>query len=320
MWGWLRRRLLISIPVLLGITSLMFVMLRSTPGDPVSYLVDPITMAGASAEYVEARRRELGLDQPLPVQYVVWLGEITRGNLGYSYLTGRPVGEMVLERVGPTVRLMGSALAIAMLIGIPLGVLAALKQYSVLDYIIAVLSLAAVSVPLFFVALGAIYVFSLRLDLVPIGGMFPLDRPPTLLDELRHLALPATILALNLAGPIIRYTRASVLEVVHQDFLMTARAKGLPERRVIRVHLLPNALIPVISVVGVLIPVLFAGSVIVEQIFSWPGMGQLMLLAVGQRNYPVLMGITLVVAIVVLATSLLTDVAYALTDPRIRFK
>lgn len=320
MWGWLRFRLLISIPVLLGITSLMFVLLRSTPGDPVRYMIDPIAMSGASEEYVEARRRELGLDQPLPVQYVVWLRELSQGNLGYSYQGGRPVRDMVLERIGPTVRLMGAALVLAIVIGIPLGVVAALKQYSLVDYVIAVLSLAAVSIPLFFLGLAGIYVFALRLDLVPIAGMYPLDRAPTLADELRHLALPATLLALNLAGPIIRYTRASTLEVIRQEYLTTARAKGLRERRLVRVHLLPNALIPVISVIGVLVPILFAGSVIVEQIFSWPGMGQLMLLSVNQRNYPVLMGITLVVAVVVLAASLLTDIAYALTDPRIRFR
>ena len=298
----------------------MFVLLRSAPGDPVRYMVDPIAMSGASEEYIEARRRELGLDQPIPIQYVIWLKELSQGNLGYSFQGGRPVRDIVGERIGPTVRLMGTGLLLAIIIGLPLGVLAALKQYSILDYVIAILSLSAVSIPLFFLGLAAIYVFSLRLDLLPIAGMYPVDRTPTIGDELRHLLLPATLLALNLAGPIIRYARASTLEVMRQEYLTTARAKGLSERRLVRVHLLPNALIPVISAVGVLVPVLFAGSVIVEQIFSWPGMGQLMLLSVNQRNYPVLMGITLVVAVVVLLSSLLTDVAYALTDPRIRFK
>ena len=320
MWRWMATRLLVSIPVLFGITFLMFVLLRSTPGDPAEYLLNPSIMRGATPEFIAARRAEFGLDQPPPIQYVLWLGEVARGNLGYSYANGRPVGEIILERVGPTARLMGLALLVAVLIGIPIGVVAALKQYSLWDYVIAVLSLGAVSTPLFFLGLAAIYLFSLRLNLLPIGGMVPATHASTVLDEVAHLILPASVLALNVAGPIIRYTRTSVLEVIHQEFVLTARAKGLSERRVVFVHVLRNALLPVISVIGVLIPVLFGGSVVVEQIFSWPGMGQLVLLAVNQRNYPVLMGITLVVAVLVVAASVLTDLAYAIADPRIRLK
>lgn len=296
----------------------MFVMVRMTPGDPVQYLVDPST--GSSEELLAARRTEFGLDRPLPVQYVLWLREVARGNLGYSFSSGHPVSELIGERIGPTVRLMGTALLLALIVGVPLGMIAALRQYSVFDYVIAVMSLAAVSTPLFFLALASIYVLSLRVDLFPSGGMVPVNRATGITEELHHLILPASVLAMNLAGPVIRYTRASALEVMRQDYLTTARAKGLRERTIVFVHMLRNALIPVVSVVGVLIPVLFGGSVIVEQIFSWPGMGQLVLISVGQRNYPVLMGITLVVATVVLLTSILTDIAYAVIDPRIRFE
>ena len=315
---WILRRLAISVPVFFGITLLTFVLVRLTPGDPVLYLIDPAAMSGAPEEYVAARRTELGLDRPAAVQYAAWLRELAQGNLGYSYVNGRPVLAMITERVEPTTRLMGTALLFALLIGIPLGVVAALKQYSALDYGIAVLSLAVISTPAFFLALGAIYVFSLRLDLTPIGGMGTIGRAPNLLDAARHLTLPAGILALSLTGPIVRYTRASLLEVLTQDYLATARAKGLRQRVVVTRHALPNALIPIISVVGVMIPLLFGGSVIVEQIFSWPGMGQLILAAIGQRDYPVIMGITMVIAVLVLAFSVLTDIAYTMVDPRIR--
>ncbi|HEV8534607.1 MAG TPA: ABC transporter permease [Candidatus Limnocylindria bacterium] len=315
---WILRRIALAVPVLFGITVLTFVLVRMTPGDPVLYLVDPAAMSGAPEEYIAARRSELGLDKPTPVQYAVWIRELGQGNLGYSFVNRRPVTKMIAERVEPTVRLMGTALLFALLIGIPTGVVAALRQYSLIDYVVAVLSLTVISTPAFFLALGAIYVFSLRLDLTPIGGMATIGRPADLVDALRHLILPAGILGLSLTGPIVRYTRASVLEVLSQEYLSTARAKGLRERVVIVRHALPNALIPIISVVGVMIPLLFGGSVIVEQIFSWPGMGQLILAAIGQRDYPVLMGITMVVAILVLACSVLTDIAYTLVDPRIR--
>ncbi len=318
MYRWLIRRILVSIPVLLGITILSFCFVRLAPGDPVRMMVNPEYMAGGAEDFIARKRAELGLDKPLPVQYVAWLGELTQGNLGYSFFDRRPVGDILKERLWPTTELMGTALLLALAIGVPLGLLAAIHQYSALDYISAVVSLATISTPSFFLGLAAIYIFSLKLNLFPTSGMFTAGEPRTVADDLHHLILPAVILGLNLAGPFVRYARSSLLEVIRQDYLTTARSKGLGGRLVILRHALPNALLPLITVIGIQIPALFAGAVVIEQIFSWPGMGQLALAAITQRDYPVLMGFTMIIAVLVLLSNLAADVAYAVVDPRIR--
>jgi peptide/nickel transport system permease protein len=320
MWSWILRRLLISIPVFFGITMLTFAFVRLAPGDPVRMMVNPEYMAGDAEGYIRRLRAELGLDQPLPVQYVRWLGQVAQGNLGYSFQDRRPVGDILKERLWPTTELMGTALLLALAIGVPVGIIAALKQYSAIDYASAVLSLTTISTPSFFLGLAAIYIFSLKLDLLPTSGMFTPGAPPSFGDAVKHLILPASILGLNLSGPFARYARSSLLEVIRQEYLTTARAKGLPGRLVTLRHAMPNALIPLVTVVGIQIPTLFAGAVITEQIFSWPGMGQLALASISQRDYPVLMGFTMTIAVLVLASNLLADIAYAVVDPRIRLQ
>jgi ABC-type dipeptide/oligopeptide/nickel transport system permease component len=317
-YRWLIRRILVSIPVFLGITILSFCFVRLAPGDPVRMMVNPEYMAGGAEDFIARKRAELGLDQPLPVQYVAWLGQLSQGNLGYSFFDRRPVGDILKERIWPTTELMGTALLLALAVGVPLGLLAAIHQYSALDYISAVVSLATISTPSFFLGLAAIYIFSLKLDLLPTSGMFTAGQPRTVGDDLDHLILPAVILGLNLAGPFVRYARSSLLDVIRQDYLTTARSKGLGSRLVILRHALPNALLPLITVIGIQIPALFAGAVVIEQIFSWPGMGQLALAAITQRDYPVLMGFTMVIAVLVLLSNLIADIAYAVVDPRIR--
>jgi ABC-type dipeptide/oligopeptide/nickel transport system permease component len=319
-YRWLVRRILISIPVLLGITLLSFCFVRLAPGDPVRMMVNPEYMAGGAEDFIARKRAELGLDQPLPVQYVAWLGEVAQGNLGYSFFDRRPVGDILKERIWPTTELMGTALLLALAAGVPLGLLAAIRQYSALDYASAIISLATISTPSFFLGLAAIYIFSLKLNLLPTSGMFTAGQPRSVGDDLHHLILPAVILGLNLAGPFVRYARSSLLEVIRQDYLTTARSKGLAARLVILRHALPNALIPLITVIGIQIPALFAGAVVIEQIFSWPGMGQLALAAITQRDYPVLMGFTMIIAVLVLLSNLAADVAYAVVDPRIRLQ
>jgi ABC-type dipeptide/oligopeptide/nickel transport system permease component len=320
MYRWLIRRILISIPVLLGITLLSFCFVRLAPGDPVRMMVNPEYMAGGAEEFIARKRAELGLDKPLPVQYVAWLGEVAQGNLGYSFFDRRPVGDILKERIWPTTELMGAALMLALAVGVPLGLMAAIRQYSTLDYASAIISLATISTPSFFLGLAAIYIFSLKLNLLPTSGMFTAGQPRTIADDLHHLILPAAILGLNLAGPFVRYARSSLLEVIRQDYLTTARSKGLAGRLVILRHALPNALIPLITVIGIQIPALFAGAVVIEQIFSWPGMGQLALAAITQRDYPVLMGFTMIIAVLVLLSNLAADIAYAVVDPRIRLQ
>jgi peptide/nickel transport system permease protein len=317
---WIVRRVLISLPVLLGITMCSFVFVRLAPGDPVRMMINPEYMAGGAEDYIARQRAILGLDQPLPVQYVPGLAELGRGNMGYSFFDRRPVGDIIKERLWPTAELMGTALLLALAIGVPLGLLAAIRQYSVVDYASAVLSLTTISTPSFFLGLAAIYLFSLKLNLLPTSGMFTAGAPRSIGDDLIHLVLPASILGLNLAGPFVRYARSSLLEVIRQDYLTTARAKGLRAFVVVVRHALPNALIPLITVIGIQIPALFAGAVIVEQIFSWPGMGQLALASITQRDYPVLMGFTMIVAVLVLTCNLLADIAYAVVDPRIRLR
>lgn len=313
----LARRLALSFAILIGISMLLFVLLQLMPGDPAEMMIDPLNFSGNWEEAVARRRAELGLDQPIYVQYVNWLGEIFQGNLGYSYTNGRPVGELLLDRLGPTARLTGTALALALLVGIPVGVVAAMRRNTAVDYGATVVSMLAISVPSFFVALIAIYVVSLQLGWLPTAGINSPGRSG-FVDSLRHLILPASILGFALAGPYVRYARAAMLEVLSQDYLTTARSKGLPKVRVIGRHALHNALIPLVTVVAVQVPTLLAGAVVIEQIFSWPGMGRLALDAVRARDYPVLLGFVLFIAILVLLCNLIADLAYAAIDPRIR--
>jgi peptide/nickel transport system permease protein len=247
------------------------------------------------------------------------LQEVTRGNLGFSYRGGQPVTDLILERIGPTLRLMATALTFAIALAIPLGVLSALKQYSWLDYLVTILGFAAVSVPSFFLALGLIYIFALKLRWLPHAGMNTVGTTPELGDSLRHIILPALALGVAQAAPFIRYVRSSMLESIHQDYINVARAKGLNERTVIGGHALRNVLIPLVTIVAIEVPGLFGGTVIIEQIFSWPGMGTLTINSVFDRDYPVIMGITLIGAVMIVLSNLLADILYAVIDPRIRY-
>lgn len=313
------RRLLLTLPVLFGISVATFAMVSFAPGDPATALLNPEQMARLGPEWVEQRKEALGLNKPVPVRYLLWLRELARGNLGYSYQDGQPVTAKIGERLWPTAKLMLTVLVIANAIGIPLGVLAAVKQYSVLDYAAGILGFAAVSVPSFFLALGLIYVFSLRLEWLPTAGMNTVGDQPTLLDSARHLVLPALVLGLAQAAPLIRYARSSMLESVGQDYVTVAREKGLHERVVIVRHALRNVLIPLVTVLALDLPALFGGTVIVEQVFAWPGMGTLAIASVFGRDYPTIMGITLIGAAMILLCNLLADVIYAFVDPRIKY-
>ncbi len=313
------RRLLAAAPVLLGVTIVTFVFVNLAPGDPVTALLNPEQMASLGPGWVQQQKEALGLDQPLPVRYVLWLGQLAHGNLGYSYVDKRSVLTKVHERVGATLQLMGAAFLVSLLVSIPLGVLSAAKQYSLIDYVSNVLGLAMVSIPGFFVGLAGIYLFAVAWHILPTAGMATIGAPPSLGDRLQHLVLPALVLGLASAAPLIRYTRSSMLEVIHQDFVRTARAKGLSERAAILRHALRNALIPVITVVALQIPSLVGGSVIIEQIFAWPGLGTLAISAIFGRDYPTIMAINLLGAVAVILSSLIADMLYALADPRVRY-
>ena len=319
MGQYLLRRLVVSIPVLLGITLATYFIINMAPGDPIDALISPEIAASLGPGYREQQREALGLNKPLPVRYALWVKELAQGNLGFSLVDRQPIGHKVAERVWPTLRLMGSALIIALLIALPLGILSAIKQYSFIDYLSTVAGFTAISIPSFFLSLAAIYVFSLKLGWLPTAGMATVGKPPSLLDSLSHLILPALVLGLAEAAPLIRYTRSSMLEVIRQDYVTTARAKGLREGIVIFRHALRNALIPLVTVVALNLPRLLGGTVIVEAIFAWPGMGTLAIAAVRGRDYPVIMAINLITATMILVSNLLADVIYAWIDPRIKY-
>lgn len=311
------RRLLINIPVLLGITFITFIAYNLAPGDPIDAMVDP-NVAMEPGE-LEAKRKALGLDQPMLVRYGIWLTQAVQGNLGYSYRSGEPVIERVAQRLPATLQLTVTALLIAIAIGIPLGVLSALYQYSRLDYVLTFTAFTGISTPNFWLALGAIYIFALQFKLLPSHGLGDPDAPNFVLERLHHLILPAIVLGLDRIAGFLRYTRSSMLEVLSQDYMVTAKAKGLRPAAVVIRHGFRNALITVITVIGLSLPSLVGGSVIVEHIFAWPGMGQMAIAAINQRDYPILMGVALIASLMVLMSNLLADIAYAVVDPRIRY-
>jgi len=319
MGQYLLRRLVISVPLLIGITLGTYIIVNLAPGDPVTALINPEAAASLGPDWVAAQRAQLGLDKPLPVRYVLWVRELLHGNLGYSTQDRRPIAHKIWERVGPTLRLMGAALLIGVVIAVPVGIFSALKQYSLLDYIVTILGFAAIAIPSFFLALVGIFIFSIKLGWLPTANMNTVGKPGTFLDSLRHLILPATVLGLAEAAPLIRYIRSSMLEVVRQEYVTVARSKGLPERVVIYRHALRNALIPVVTVLALRLPILLGGTIIIETIFAWPGMGQLAIAAVQARDYPVIMAINLIAAVMILACNLTADIIYAVIDPRIKY-
>ena len=321
------RRLVWAIPMVFGIATLVFLVLNLAPGDPLMRYVRP----GMTDEVLEQVRVGLGLDQPLVVRYGRWLAAVARGDLGQSLARNRPVAEVVWAALPNTLVLAAVAFTAAFLVGIVMGVIQAVRQYSLLDSSLSVVALAFYSMPSFWLALMLILVFSLFARNVwewpiwfPASGMVSVDHEfmggwDRLVDRARHLFLPALSLTLVLAAGIARYVRGSMLEVIRQDYVRTARAKGLPERRVVFKHALRNALLPVATLAGLYIPFLFSGAVFIEWIFGWPGMGRLIVEAVGQRDYPVVMGTSLVFATMVVVGNLLADLLYAWIDPRVRY-
>lgn len=328
MTGYVARRLLGAIPLVLGIATIVFFVVNLAPGDPTLYLIGP----GMNADVVEQLRINYGLDQPVHVRYVKWVGAMLTGDFGYSFSYNRPVTEVLMAFLPNTLILSACALAVAFLFGIILGTLQAVRQYSALDSSLSVLMLFFYSMPSFWLALMLILTFSLMAQTVwdwpisfPASGMTstgyefmgPWDQ---LKDRVSHLVLPTLSLALVLTAGIARYMRGSMLEVIRQDFVRTARAKGLPERTVVFKHALRNALIPVLTLVGLYIPVLFSGTVFIELIFAWPGMGRAIVEAITQRDYPLVMAASFFFAVMVILANLAADVLYAVVDPRIRYE
>lgn len=319
MTKYLIRRILISFPLFLGVTLIVFALYALSPGDPIVNIIGYDAYLRMPTEDIEKIRHQYGFDQPWLVRYFRWLGNALQGDLGYPLKGSMTVAEHLGERIPPTLLLMGASLLLAVVIGIPMGIIMALRQYSLLDYGLTIVAFAQLSLPSFFVGLGLIYIFALKFDILPTYGMQTIGAPFSLVDRLRHLIMPATILGVFEAGMWARYTRASMLEVMRSDYVTTARAKGLQERVVILRHIFRNALLPLVTIITLSLPGLLGGAVITETIFQWPGMGMLSWKATTTRDYPMLMGITLLSATMILVSNLIADLVYAMVDPRIRY-
>ncbi len=309
------RRVLLGIVTFFGITVLVYLLSTLATGSPLdALLADP----GMTAEEVARRAEQLGLDQPVYVQYFQWLKALLQGDLGYSYRTYQKVSTMIAERIGPSLLLTCTAIVLAYLVVIPLGILSAVKPYSARDYCCTGFAFLTAATPSFFIAMLLIFIFSVSLGVLPMGGMYDSGGAHTIGSVLRHLILPASVLALGQIGSTMRYVRGSMLEVLGEDYVRTARAKGLRERLVVVRHAFRNALIPVVTNFGLSIPFLIGGAVVTEQVFSWPGIGNLMVMSISYRDYPTIMGITVIISVAVLVGNILVDLVYGLLDPKIR--
>lgn len=314
MFKYILKRLLQLIPAFFIITALVFFLSAAAPGDPVDAVLASID--DVTPEMEAQIRAQYGLDKPVPVRYLIWLRNLLQGDMGVSTQTHEPVWEMIRDRIGPTLTLTGTALLISLLIAIPLGILAAIKPYSIWDNISSFLAFIGSSLPGFFVALMLIFIFAVNLKWLPTMGMY--DRDGTGLAK--HLILPVIVTVLRMMGTYIKQTRGSILDVMNEEYVKAARAKGISEFQVLIKHVLRNALIPIVSCIGLNIPFLVGGATVTEKIFGWPGMGTLLVQAISQRDYNVIMGVTVLIALVVLVVNLLIDLIYAYLDPKIRFE
>ena len=314
MWGVARRSILGSLPVLLIVSLITFGLMRLIPGDPSA----AIGGLSATAEQLAQIRRELGLDEPFLVQLALWYAELLQGNLGRSIMMGQDVLQVTMIRLPVTIALSLYALVLTLLLGLLSGILAALRQNTVIDQLAMVFAMIGISVPSFFLGLLMILLFAVKLGWLPTGGYIPLWQDP--LGWLRTSTMPALSLALLQMGLLARITRSTMLEVLRQDYIRTARAKGLPRRLVVVKHALTNALIPIITVVGIIISLSISGAVVVESLFSIPGMGQLLTQAVLNRDYPMVQGGLLVTTTFLVMVNILVDIAYAILDPRVRYE
>ena len=313
MFVYLVRRLLAVIPVMAVVVTVVFLLIHLIPGDPVSVMLGP----EASPAQIEATRRSLGLDRPIHEQLLGFYARVLRGDLGQSYFLDRPVTTAIIERAEPTLMLMACALLVAVVIGVPSGVVAAAHRGSVWDRTLMLGSLLGVCVPGFWLSLNFIYLFAVRLGWLPAAGYASVLTDPV--AALRYMVLPAVSLGFNQSALIARISRSCMLEALQQDYVRTARAKGLPDRAVTYAHAFRNALVPVVTVIGVTTAVLIGGAVVTEIVFNIPGLGRLVISAIRRRDYPVVQGVVLVTAAVYVLINLAVDVLYAFIDPRIRY-
>lgn len=317
------RRSLQAIPLLLATSILIFFLIRLAPGGP---LAAAERNPNITAEQLAILRHKYGLDQPLIVQYFKWMRQVLKGDLGDSIKMHRPVSTLIMERLRNTLLLVGISFLVTILLAIPIGVYSAIKQYSLADYVITTLTFIGQSIPIYWFGLVLILVFYVWLPnpfgegpLFPGAGMYSIDKQHDILDRLWHLVLPVTMLSMAWTAWYSRFLRASMLDVIHSDYVRTARSKGLRERAVLYRHALKNAAIPLVTLVGLDLPALFGGALFTEMIFSWPGMGRLFWDAARSRDYPILLAIVLINSALIVVSNLLADLIYGFLDPRIRY-
>jgi len=318
------RRILQTIPIILIISILLFIMVRAAPGGP---LTAARRNPNITEEQIQKLEEQLGLNRPIHVQYLDWVGKMLRGDMGQSIKFRRPVSEMIGERIPNTLLLVGLSFLVTLLIALPIGILSALKPYSLFDYIATTITFLGQSLPVYWLGLGLILVFYVTLKnpftgnpLFPGGSMNTFGKEGDLLDTLWHLVLPVTALSLGWAAWYSRFLRSSMLDVLHEDYIRTAYAKGLSKRAVNYSHALKNAILPLVTLMALDLPALFAGALFVETIFSWPGMGRLFWDAARGRDYPVLLGVVMITAVLIIGANILADLAYGLLDPRVKYE
>lgn len=315
MGKYILKRFLTAVVAFIGITIMTYCLASLMPGSPLDQLVQP--ESGVSSAELAEIEHKLGLDRPIYIQYFFWLKNMLQGNFGVSYTQHRPVTELIAGRVGPTLLLSLSSLSLALLIAIPLGMAAGYHPYKGIDYASSILSFVGQAAPNFFVALLLIYLFAVKLRLLPISGMYNSGSSGSIWQVLVHLILPCLALTFQHLGIFTRQMRNSMFECMSDDYVRTARAKGLSEKTVLFKHTLRNALLPLITQAGLSLGGLLGGAIITEQIFSWPGMGTLMLKSIKDRDYPLIMGITVVISVIVLIGNIVLDIVYRVLDPRI---
>jgi len=307
------RRLLLMVPVLLIVGTVVFTLVHLTPGDPAAVILGP----DATREEVEELRDRLGLNDPIYEQYVRWLSGVVRLDFGDSLFIGEPVSQALLDRAQPTLTLTLYALVLQVIIGIPAGLLAAVRHNSILDRAIMMFSISGAAMPNFFLGILLILVFAVRIGWLPSGRFVSLADDPV--EHFKHMLLPALALGVSAAGLLARLVRSTMLDVLHEDYVRTAMAKGLPERLVIVRHALRNALIPAVTIIGLSVGGLLGGAVVTETVFTLPGMGRLIVQSVGRRDYPVIQGGVMLIAASYVLINLLVDLLYVYLDPRVRY-
>jgi peptide/nickel transport system permease protein len=317
------RRILQTIPILFIISLLLFFMVRAAPGGP---LTAARRNPNITPEQIAKLEAKLGLDQPLPIQYAKWIGDMLQGDLGESIKFRRPVAEMISERIPNTLLLVGVSFFVTLLIAIPVGVLSARKPYSAFDYSMTTITFMGQSLPVYWLGLGLILIFYVSIKnpatggpLFPGGGMNTIGKEGDLMDTLWHLVLPVVALSLGWVAWYSRFLRSSMLDVLHEDYIRTARAKGLHDGLVHYKHALRNAILPLVTLIALDLPSVFAGALFVETIFSWPGMGRLFWDAARGRDYPVLLGVVMITAVLIIVCNILADLAYGILDPQVKY-